>query len=172
MNSDWDDYRGSGRHEDRLRNPAWLKDFLRHWKLENAGTPPKTTLAILTSLRDLLWQIAETLAKGKTPTGKEIARLNEFMAVSVARRQLVAKQGKFHLELIAPKKDWAWMTAEIAADFAKLLARGEAHRIKICENRDCRWVFYDTSKSQSRRWCADVCSVLMRVRRHRKRRSE
>jgi predicted RNA-binding Zn ribbon-like protein len=37
------------------------------------------------------------------------------------------------------------------------------------ENDDCRWVFYDESKSQSLRWCASVCSNLIRVRRFRER---
>ncbi|TMC65135.1 MAG: CGNR zinc finger domain-containing protein [Chloroflexota bacterium] len=38
-----------------------------------------------------------------------------------------------------------------------------------CENPDCRWVYYDESANQNRRWCEDSCANLMRVRRFRAR---
>ena len=169
MNSDWDDYRGSGRHEDRLHNPDWLNEFLKRLDFENAGAPPKAILEDLIELRDLLWKVAETLAKDKAPVGKDIVKLNEFLTTSATHRQLVSREGRLHLELRALRRDWKWIVAEIAADFAELLASGDTVRLRICANEDCRWVFYDTSKSGSRRWCGEVCSVLLRVRRHRER---
>jgi len=51
-----------------------------------------------------------------------------------------------------------------------LLAGGNSARVKICRNADCRWVFYDTTKARSRRWCSDkVCGNRDRVRRARAR---
>lgn len=40
LNSDWNDYRGSGKREDRLDNPLWLEKYLSRWKLDLAGVPP------------------------------------------------------------------------------------------------------------------------------------
>ena len=31
INSDWHDYLGHGRDEDRLNKPAWLAEFLSRW---------------------------------------------------------------------------------------------------------------------------------------------
>lgn len=44
--------------------------------------------------------------------------------------------------------------AEIAAAAAKARIKGSWRRLKICPADDCQWVFYDTSRSRSRRWCS------------------
>jgi predicted RNA-binding Zn ribbon-like protein len=60
--------------------------------------------------------------------------------------------------------------AEIAASFAHTLAEGDTKRIRICENRDCRWVFYDTTRNYSKRYCDEkACGNLMKVRKFRER---
>lgn len=43
-------------------------------------------------------------------------------------------------------------------------------RIGVCGDEDCRWVFLDTSRGQSRRWCRSTdCGNRNRVRRHQQR---
>ena len=59
----------------------------------------------------------------------------------------------------------------ITESFAAFLAEGDPTRLKLCENRDCRWVFYDTTRSRTRRWCADTCGNLIKVREFRRRKT-
>jgi predicted RNA-binding Zn ribbon-like protein len=63
--------------------------------------------------------------------------------------------------------DWNWIIAEITASFVELIEYGENNRIKICENPDCKWFFYDETKSRTKRWCDDKCASLMKVRKFR-----
>jgi predicted RNA-binding Zn ribbon-like protein len=47
------------------------------------------------------------------------------------------------------------------------LSRLGTQRVGRCEDEACAWVYYDTSKSRSRRWCSSQdCGNRERVRRH------
>ena len=60
------------------------------------------------------------------------------------------------------------MIAAIVADCA---ADGSWHRLRICAAPDCRWVFYDTSRSGAGRWCSmATCGNRDKTRRYRDRR--
>jgi predicted RNA-binding Zn ribbon-like protein len=65
------------------------------------------------------------------------------------------------------RNDWQWVLGEVATSFAILLTQHDPSRIKQCENPDCRWIYYDESANQTRRWCEDTCANLMRVRKYR-----
>lgn len=65
-------------------------------------------------------------------------------------------------------QDWRPVMAITVASYGQLLASGGIHRIKVCGNRDCTFMFYDESRNRSRRWCEAVaCGNLVKVRRHR-----
>jgi predicted RNA-binding Zn ribbon-like protein len=63
-------------------------------------------------------------------------------------------------ELLAPV---LWSAADL------LLAPGTAP-LRCCANPQCRWLFLDTSKGATRRWCAmSACGNRAKVRRHAQR---
>lgn len=167
LNSDWRDYRGSGQCEDRLRNAEWMNRFLEKWKLKVESRPTKSTFESLTDLRSALRRMVEAITNGKSPADKDIERLNEALSLSTPKRLLIYNRGDYSIKAVAPRRDWNWVQSEIAASFADLVTNHDPTRIKRCENDDCRWVFYDESKSHSRRWCADSCGNLLKVRRFR-----
>lgn len=171
MNSDWRDYRGGGGREDRLRDPAWVEGFLTRWRLEVDDPPSRTALAHLTKLRELLWGCAATLASGGELDAAALDSLNAFLGGSTATRRLERSGTDYRLVHQAGRRDWSWVAAEIAASFADLLANRDPERLKICDNEDCRWAFYDESKNRTRRWCGDTCGNLIKVRRFRDARS-
>jgi predicted RNA-binding Zn ribbon-like protein len=56
----------------------------------------------------------------------------------------------------------------IASEAVELLRRGPLDRIARCGR--CRWLFLDTSRSRSRRWCSmNACGSIMKMRRYRAR---
>jgi predicted RNA-binding Zn ribbon-like protein len=59
----------------------------------------------------------------------------------------------------------------LAADLATAAATGALARLKICGAPDCRFVYYDHSRSRTSRWCStEVCGNRMKTRRYRGRR--
>jgi predicted RNA-binding Zn ribbon-like protein len=160
---EWD---GFGKLSDRLEEPAWRAAFLRHWRFHLVASE-KTPLPELRTMRTLLRGIAEALAIRRRPSAREIARLNAIMRVP-ARQQLIHDQNGSRTELQPVRSNWAWILSRIAASAAESVIAGEAARLRICANNDCRWAFRDPTKAGTKRWCSDrTCGNRDRVRRAR-----
>jgi predicted RNA-binding Zn ribbon-like protein len=170
LNSDYHDWRGSGRSEDRLDKPDWLAKFVLEQNLPSAVPPTLAELAALKALRTLLHGMAEALAAGDAPSAEELAQLNRVMAGGPVTRRLTSAGARYSQELAPVRQDWAQAMAEIAASFAGTLATGESTRVRVCENPDCLWFFYDDTRNRTKRFCDDkLCGNLMKVRRFRAR---
>ncbi|HUX08151.1 MAG TPA: ABATE domain-containing protein [Acidobacteriota bacterium] len=170
LNSDWHDYRGSGRSEDRLANPNWLKGFLRRWSGAPQAVSPDRAAEALRELRSLLRRIVDAAISGRPIPGKARDLLNSYLAGSPVVRHLEKAKESYQLQLLPVAQDLDFILSDIALSFAEVLAEGDLARIKICENSDCLWVFYDNSRNRSRRWCeGSGCGNLMKVRRFRER---
>ena len=159
---------GPGR--DRLRNePGWLDDFLRRWGFAQARSERERREAL--RLRAVLRRVTCAVAADKPIPAADLAEFNEFLAARPARRRLTDIGGAFRVDLEPVRADWAWILGEIAASVAELLAHGERARLRLCENPECRWVFYDRGKNRRRRWCDPaICGNRDKVRRFRARR--
>ncbi|MDQ6660902.1 MAG: CGNR zinc finger domain-containing protein [Chloroflexota bacterium] len=172
LNSDWHDYRGTGKDEDRLLKPGWLEQLVARWDLSVAHPPDANIIAALQKLRFLMQRMVQTFLQEKVPSEKDIAALNTYLDAAPSRKHLVREDEHYHLQQVPLNNDWQWVMGEVAASFATLLAHHDTSRIKQCENPNCRWVYYDESWNQSRRWCEEPCANLMRVRRFRARSRE
>ncbi len=172
LNSDWRDYRGSGLRRDRIDDPAWLAPFIQPWRRELAASAPADIREALKGLRRLLRTIVDRVDARRPVSARARAELNSVLAASPFVRRLDPVRGGYDVAFVPRASGPAAMVGEIAAGFAETLAGGGAGRIKVCDNRDCRWVFYDRSKNRSRRWCEGNtgCGNLMKVRRFRARR--
>jgi predicted RNA-binding Zn ribbon-like protein len=53
----------------------------------------------------------------------------------------------------------------------ELMTSPDLHRLRACGNETCRWLFLDTSKNRTRRWCdMKICGNRMKARRFHARR--
>ena len=60
----------------------------------------------------------------------------------------------------------------IVETVAASVAGGGWARLKLCASPDCRWAFYDTSRSGAGRWCSmEVCGNRHKTRAFRQRRA-
>lgn len=70
---------------------------------------------------------------------------------------------------------WEWSGAETKPEFplwlltraaSRLLLSENVQQVRACANPECRWLFMDTSKNHTRRWCdMKVCGNRMKARR-------
>ena len=77
---------------------------------------------------------------------------------------------------------WTWQSGispvdrvlwPIALSAAELLTEGNHARLHECGSERCGWIFEDTSKNHSRRWCSmEDCGNQAKVRRYRQRNSK
>lgn len=172
INSDWHDYLGRGQHEDRLDRPEWVAGFLARWELKPNVVSSRDTRGSLRTLRAVLQRSASTLSTNQRLDDQTLDVLNAFLMGEPLLRRVERDRDSYCVHLIPTGGGIDAILAEIAASFAELLANGDPDRIKICENPDCKWMFYDRSRNRSRRWCEGPtgCGNLLKVRRHRERR--
>lgn len=174
LNSDWRDWRGSGRRENRLEKAEWLEQFLQQWGLSAPLPIDRKISTELLNLRESMRRITESFVRSETVVPEDLAALNQALSLALAHPRLVVDgECSYHMEQVSPISGWDQVISQIARSFAELLVHEEARRIKICDNHDCQWVFFDESRNRVRRWCDDkMCGNLMKVRRFRERQKE
>ena len=164
---EWDTY---GKRIDWIDDPSWLPYFLARWNFvaPEPSTFPRTRFK---ALRAVLRKSCEALFAGQRIPEKELRALNDTLNLA-GKRAIFQHANGVRVEFVPQSRGWQWILAETALSFADLLADANGERVKICDNPDCRWVFYDTTKGKTRRWCSDkVCGNRDRVRRARARAS-
>jgi predicted RNA-binding Zn ribbon-like protein len=162
---EWDGY---GKLTDHLRDSSWIAAILKHWHLASQ-LPRPVPLRKLAALRALLRRLAAKLIPGASLDSRDLAALNLYLKVP-AREKLFQRQNGVRSELVPLHPGWPWLLSRIAASFAEMLALGRRDRLKCCPNEGCKWVFYDQTKANTRRWCNDrACGNRDRVRRARTR---
>jgi predicted RNA-binding Zn ribbon-like protein len=75
----------------------------------------------------------------------------------------------------SPRLQWKWRGASQSAELpvwalalsaSELMTSDAVDRVLACVNPECRWLFLDTSKNHSRRWCdMKICGNRMKARR-------
>jgi len=162
------EWNGYGKLTDHLRDPSWAARVVKHWNL--ASTLPRSVpLAQIIALRALLRRMTEKLIAGDAINDRDLHALNSYLNVPV-RVRLFQRQNGVHSELVPLRGGWPWILSLIAASFAEMLKLNRPDRLKYCPNEGCKWIFYDRTKANTRRWCNDrTCGNRDRVRRSRDR---
>lgn len=165
------DLLGSKGESDRLDDKEWVRGFLENWGL-HVGTPGDEEIKRLKTLRQSISNIIFAVNENRNVDEDDLREVRSALAGAQMTFALTLPAGEFKLSLQPVKKDWDWALHQIAASFAQVLSSDEIKRIKVCENPECREVYYDESKNQTRRWCGTACGNLVKVREFRKRQKE
>lgn len=157
-------YRATGRQHDWL-DPTTNAE---RWR-EAAGISAQVEadIAELRQFREVVARAFLAIADGDVPATADVDRIGGLAAGAWAQRQLRFAAGASAATWNDPAPS---LITEIALDAASLLTSSEAlRRITACG--DCRWLFLDTSRNRSRRWCdPSDCGNRARQRRHYRRR--
>ena len=150
---------------DHLADQSWISLYLRHWHLDQP--PGVVHLDELTNLRVFLRAFVERWVTRRALTAEDVGVINEALSVPVRRIfKRDAQACAIHLEPLRPGK--RWLRAQIVESLAHGFTEHGAERIKMCPNRGCRWVFYDRTHGNTRKWCsARLCGNREWVRRAR-----
>ncbi len=140
--------------------------------LEEAERKPnaaKEVLAEAIELREVIYRVFEAVAQERTQPGADIELFNRKLAKALAHARIKPFQGGFawHWEKSDALDRMLWPIPRSAAD---LLTSHELERVKTCGSDDCGWLFLDTSRNGSRRWCdMSDCGNRAKARRHYRR---
>jgi predicted RNA-binding Zn ribbon-like protein len=103
-------------------------------------------LAEAVALREALYRIFESVATDATPRAGDVAVLNAHHA----RFRL---DERFHWEWSARPDGLDAFLGPVVRAAIDLLTSERRDRVRRCADDTCLWIFFDTSKNRSRRWC-------------------
>lgn len=122
------------------------------------------------SLREAVAGALYAIVEGSAPPPADVRELERQI-------QCARQRQEFLWSPAAPESGfaWGWGASDSAADLpvwilslatAELLTSAAMRRLHGCGSETCRWLFLDTSKNHTRRWCdMKVCGNRMKARR-------
>jgi predicted RNA-binding Zn ribbon-like protein len=175
--------RGTRDHTDNIVDYAALIAWSRHAQaiaageadrlLADAGRHPRAAETVrrrAIELRERLHRCFLALSRGARPEPADLSGINEELSHALPHARLKPDDGGYA---------WAWdddpaldrVLWPIVRSATQLLTAPELPRVKPCAGRACSWLFLDTSKNGSRRWCEmEVCGSRAKARSYYARR--
>jgi predicted RNA-binding Zn ribbon-like protein len=121
-----------------------------------------------TAVREAIFRIFSAVAEGFEAPAATLTVLNRSLAEVLGKRCL-----ERHLRRLV----WGWRQAArpefdrvlwpVVLSAADLLTSSDLDRVRRCSGTGCAWLFIDTSKNRTRRWCdMSVCGNRAKAKRH------
>jgi predicted RNA-binding Zn ribbon-like protein len=130
------------------------------------------TLEQAMMLRETIYKIFFAISQHHEVSSDALETLKNVYAQAIHHADLSAVEEGFGFLWHHQPPDFMSPLWPIALSAMELLLRGERQRIKECPSASegCGWLFYDTSKNNSRRWCSmRTCGMQSKDRRRGKR---
>jgi predicted RNA-binding Zn ribbon-like protein len=177
------DWRTSSHPDDRLGSfihlIAWgllvktLTEDETQALIRNAAENPQAASTVLERaviLREAIYRVFSAASRGLPTNPVDLSILNSEVNIAFKHLKITSSQNQF---------TWVWgedsdaldrMLWPVARSSADLLVSDELNRVGECQGDGCGWLFIDTSKNHSRRWCnMNDCGNREKARQHYKR---
>jgi predicted RNA-binding Zn ribbon-like protein len=163
------DWRGEHREHD------WLTDYLDllAWSHRTgflgereisalaaraAAHPRQAADALLQAreLREATASLLHAVIEGRPPEAEPLRQFNGHLGRALRQAVLQpgpALKGAYRLELAAGENPLEQIALRLAKQAGELLTGLDPARLKMCGNPECGWMFLDSTRNASRRWC-------------------
>jgi predicted RNA-binding Zn ribbon-like protein len=171
--------RDSDRFRDRLESYGDLLNWAVHAGVLTTGQARElnteaerdpdsaaSTLQRAIELREVIFRMFSAMAAGRAPSDEDLGIYNRHFSAAMSRASIRRENGRY---TVGFQRNQALdgMLAPIAWSAAELLRDPASARIKECDGETCGWLFLDTSKNHSRRWCEmRDCGNRAKAQRH------
>jgi predicted RNA-binding Zn ribbon-like protein len=146
--------------ESGMLKPAQARQF-RSLAGRSAGA---RVLKRCRELREAMAEVFYARLDGRSPTARSLQTLERYFNAARLQQQLRWEEGRLEWDWRENKADLPlWALSLSASD---LMLSAVVDRVRACGNPECRWLFLDTSKNHTRRWCdMKLCGNRMKARR-------
>ncbi len=124
--------------------------------LEKAAQRPSEATRVLkraVEVREAIFRIFKAIAEDESPEDEDLITLSAMVAEAQKHAQIVPNTNGFRWDWTDKRSDldcMLWPVVRSAADF---LTSDDLDTVRVCASDSCDWLFLDTSKNHSRRWC-------------------
>jgi predicted RNA-binding Zn ribbon-like protein len=145
--------------------------------LVNADKEPQAaadTLSYVLELRETIYRMLSAFAHGEKPDNTDLSRFNHALTEALMKTQISPTDEGFNWIWQIDENSFDRMLWPIVRDAANLLTSEDINRVGECaDDRGCGYLFFDTSRNHSRRWCSmEGCGNRAKAQRHYQRKSQ
>jgi predicted RNA-binding Zn ribbon-like protein len=124
--------------------------------LEKAAKQPAEATRVLKraiEAREAIFRIFKSVAEDESPDDKDLLTLSALVAEAQKHARIVPGTNGFHWDWAYQPIDLDCMLWPIVRSAADFLTSDDLDTVRVCASESCEWLFIDTSKNHSRRWC-------------------
>lgn len=123
-------------------------------------------VAAVRELREAAAEVLYAAVDDRSPSASAVKRLAECFATAKKQEELQWDGEKLRWILLQA----AYLPASplwlMSLSVESFMTSEQMHHLRECGNAECRWLFVDTSKNHTRRWCdMKICGNRMKARR-------
>lgn len=121
-----------------------------------AAKHPAAAAAVLERaivLREAIYRLFSAFVAGATPAVDDLAILNAALKIAPVQLYVAAVEDQYVCDWLTDKVTLGGVLGPVAWSAANLLTSDEVRWVKACGGDECGWLFLDTTKNHSRRWC-------------------
>jgi predicted RNA-binding Zn ribbon-like protein len=137
---------------------------------DEAATNPvaaQTSFQRALDLRETLYRVFSSIAAGDRPPSEALATFNSALVEALAHVEIMSGDGAFTWGWRDSPGDLNQLLWPVLWSAAEVLTGPDRRRVRECSGTRCDWLFLDTSKNHSRRWCRmETCGNAAKARRH------
>ena len=105
------------------------------------------------TLRETIYRIFSSLSDGRPAASKDLAAFNKSLSQTMKNSQIVRTKDGYNWDSRGEMAKLGAILNPLIRSAADLLVSDELKRVKKCGDPACGWLFLDTSRNKSRRWC-------------------
>jgi predicted RNA-binding Zn ribbon-like protein len=159
------------------RRAGLLDDSGAKTLLRESHKHPRRAQAVLKrviTLREVIYRLILATVNEQALNPSDLDTFNRSLQGILSQLRVVPEGGHFDWYWVGIERDLDGMLGPILGSAAALLTSDQLGRIGVCaDDRGCGWLFLDTSKNRSRKWCQmRDCGNRAKARRHYRRRRE
>ena len=101
------------------------------------------------SLRDAIFSIFHAVASAREPEKEDLGILNRYLAQAMSRSNVIISRKKFSWEFMYGPDPLSRIVWPVVSSAAELLVSENLDRLKVCSEKECGFLFMDTSRNRS-----------------------
>lgn len=105
------------------------------------------------TLREVLYGVFVSLIHSTAPREEDLEILNLNLSHLMSQARIILVDTKFVMDVHGQKDTLEWLLKPIIWSAVELLVSDDVKKVKMCSDSTCNWLFWDSSRNQSRRWC-------------------
>ena len=142
-----------------------------HQLAEQDQDKAKTVFDRAIRLREAIYRIFSSQAKGDSINPDDLVILNEVLGIAMSHMQLTPSNEGFTWEWANVNDGSDLVGWAVARSAGELMTSDRLPHVRECaDDRGCGYLFVDTSRNRSRRWCSmETCGNRAKASRSYKR---